>query len=98
MHEDPTTCGYIRSERQYEKDLHNKKFNLDEADLKQQFGDLKQQVGEMKQQLSQMRAEIEFALRQIWDMKKHKSVDMNAIVMALAIGLVLDMLVTVMLK
>ena len=45
-----------------------------------------------------MRAEIEFALRQIWEMKKHKSVDMNAIVMALAIGLVLGMLVRVMLK
>ena len=45
-----------------------------------------------------MRAEIEFALRQIWDMKKHKSVDMNAIVMALAVGIVLGMLVTVMLK
>ena len=98
MHEDPTTCGYIRSERRYEKDLHNKKFNLDEADLKQQFGDLKQQVGEMKQQLSLMRAEIEFALRQIWEIKKHKSVDMNAMAMALAVGLVFGMLVTVMLK
>ena len=51
----------------------------------------------MKQQPSQMRAEIEFALRQIWEMKKHKSVDMNTIVMALALGLVLGILVTVML-
>jgi ribosomal protein L9 len=98
MQEDPTACGYIKSERYYEKDLHNKKFNKDEADLKQQVGETKQEVGEMKHQLSQMRAEIEFALHQIWDMKKHKSVDMNAIVMALAVGLVLGMLVTVMLK
>jgi len=52
----------------------------------------------MKQQLSQMKAETEFALRQIWEMKKHKLVNMNAIVMALAVGLVLGMLVTIMLK
>ena len=37
MQEDPTTCGYIRSDRQYEMDLH-KKCNKDEADLKQQVG------------------------------------------------------------
>ena len=97
MQEDPTTCGYIRSDRQYEMDLH-KKCNKDEADLKQQVGEMKQEVGEMKHQLSHMRAEIEFALHQIWEMKKHKSVDMNAIVMALAVGLVLVILVTVMLK
>ena len=66
--------------------------------MKQQVGEMKQEVGEMKHQLSQMRAEIEFALRQIWEMQKHKSVDMNAIVMAFAIGLVLGMLVRVMLK
>ena len=97
MQEDPTTCGYIRSDRQYEMDLH-KKCNKDEADLKQQVGEIKQEVGEMKQQLSQMKAEIKFALGQIWEMKKHKSVDMNTIVMALAVGLVLGILVTVMLK
>ena len=51
----------------------------------------------MKQQLSQMKSEIQFALGQIWEMK-HKLVDMNAIVMALAVGLVLGILVTVMLK
>ena len=48
MQEDPTTCGYIRSDRQYEMDLH-KKCNKDEADLKQQVGEMKQEVGEMKQ-------------------------------------------------
>ena len=37
MQEDPTTCGYIRSDRQYEMDLH-KKCNKDEVDLKQQVG------------------------------------------------------------
>ena len=76
----------------------HKKCNKDEADLKQQVGEMKQEVGEMKQQLSQMKSEIQFALGQIWEMKKHKSVDMNAIVMALAVGLVLGILVTVMLK
>ena len=39
MQEDPTTCGYIRSDRQYEMDLH-KKCNKDEADLKQQVGEM----------------------------------------------------------
>ena len=75
----------------------HKKCNKDEADLKQQVGEMKQEVGEMKQQLSQMKSEIQFALGQIWEMK-HKLVDMNAIVMALAVGLVLGILVTVMLK
>ncbi|KAG2577797.1 hypothetical protein PVAP13_6NG172300 [Panicum virgatum] len=81
---DPNTCGWIRSERQYEAYLRM----MDERreKLKQHYGeiedlaearstdlvcDLKEQFGQLKNQHEELKVQVDQALADIWDLKMH---------------------------
>ena len=84
---------------QYDNDVGNKKLNLRERDLKRQ-------IGEMKQEIDQLMQQIDMALVQILELKMEKSkvkkgkkaFDSNAVVIALVVGVVLGMVMTIICK
>ncbi|CAL5073322.1 unnamed protein product [Urochloa decumbens] len=79
---DSTTCGFIRSEKEYEafvrgieereQGLKHQLYNLevlDEAECLGEMNEMKHQLGEMKHQLGEMRQLVDRALGEVWTMK-----------------------------
>ncbi|CAO2184802.1 unnamed protein product [Urochloa humidicola] len=73
---DSTTCGFIRSEEEYEafvraveereEGLKHLQHNLDGADC---LDEMKHELGEMKHQLGEMRQLVDMAVGDVWTLK-----------------------------
>ncbi|CAN6341816.1 unnamed protein product [Urochloa humidicola] len=79
--EDPSTCGFIRSEQQYESYVRgldrNGEHNLEIDGAGQCFGDgiseLRQQCAELNQKVGDMKQELDMAIFEIWNLKMQRS-------------------------
>ncbi|CAN6172315.1 unnamed protein product [Urochloa humidicola] len=81
IREDPSTCGFIRSEAQYESYVRGldgkQEHNLEAVDEAQWFGDaiseLTHQYMELKQEMGEVKQQLSSALCEIWNMKMQRS-------------------------
>ena len=97
---DPRTCGFIRSEAQYEKYLHSlEDKQIDIIDEGRRFGTVKPEqeleLWNMKQQLGVIQPELESLRMQ--NGKKNLVID-TSVVVVVWIGLVIGMFVTTLWK
>ena len=112
--EDPSTCGFIRSEEQYETyvrglDHRSKKaVNLAAVDEGHCFGD---ENRELKHQLVELKQQLDSAVGELWRLKvqvlevkdqlcvkKKESVVDNAVVVVVCVGVLFGSVVTNMWK
>ncbi|KAJ1288073.1 hypothetical protein BS78_02G061200 [Paspalum vaginatum] len=111
IRDDPTTCGFIRSEKQYAAFLRNLeakeegigRFKVAEHGLKEEqgYGNLKDAIEALKRMVEMHSLEISTLKMQMLEDKeggqKTVLVD-NTVLFSLCIGIVIGILVTVMLK